>query len=74
MANGAQKSLRMLGREMTPTDRKIEIMNRVYASTVLRLTNDIIELKMEIERLTADSTSRAQQHGDNHDQRRDDDG
>jgi len=51
---------------MTPTDRKIEIMNRVYASTVLRLTNDIIELKMEIERM--------EQSDDTHDQRRDDDG
>ena len=51
---------------MTPTDRKIEIMNRVYASNVLRLTEDIIELKMEIERM--------QQPEDVHDRRRDDDG
>ena len=31
---------------MTPNDRKIEIMNKTYISTVQRLTNEIIELKM----------------------------
>jgi len=36
---------------MTPTDRKIQIMNRAYASNVQRLTAEIIELKMEIVRL-----------------------
>lgn len=36
---------------MTPTDRKIEIMNRTYASVVQKLTGEIIELKMEIERI-----------------------
>ena len=32
---------------MTPNDRKIEIMNRTYASVVQNLTNKIIELKMD---------------------------
>ncbi len=35
---------------MTPTDRKIEIMNRTYSSNVQRLTNEVIELKIEKER------------------------
>lgn len=50
---------------MTPIDRKIEIMNRVYASNVQKLTHEIIDLKMEIERM--------QESNDAHDQRRDDD-
>ena len=32
-----------------PTDRKIQIMNRVYATNVQRLTNEIIELKMKLD-------------------------
>lgn len=36
---------------MTPTDRKIQIMNRTYISTVQRLTDEIVELKLEIVRL-----------------------
>ena len=30
---------------MTPIDRKIDIMNKTYISTVQRLTDEIIELK-----------------------------
>jgi len=32
---------------MTPTDRKIQIMNRTYASNVQHLTDEIIKLKMK---------------------------
>lgn len=34
---------------MTPTDLKIEIMNRTYATVVHKLTNEIIDLKMKQE-------------------------
>ena len=34
---------------MTPADRKIQIMNRTYISTVQQLTDEIIELKIELE-------------------------
>ena len=34
---------------VTPTDRKIEIMNRTYATVVHKLTNEIIDLKMKQE-------------------------
>lgn len=32
---------------MTPTDRKIKIMHRVYTSNVQRLTEDIIEMSQK---------------------------
>lgn len=34
---------------MTPRDRKIEIMNRTYATVVQKLTDEIIDLKMKQE-------------------------
>ena len=42
---------------MTPTDRKIQIMNKTYATTVHNLTDEIIELRMKDQQIDLDNVT-----------------